>query len=251
MMRLLFIEQRKIRRRHVGLLYLAPLILIMVWMAWCLRDMDDVILRQGYYLMLLNFPLMNAIILPTVLAAVCSRICDIEIKGNTLKLLCTIELRQSIYNYKLLINIIYLFFFTLAEVGIILLLGKLFSIRQPLPLIQISIFILSTFIVSLIIILLQQPLSLLFENQLFPLFFGVGGSFLGLFTWFFPQLPLRYLIPWGYYCVGATVNYHYEKATREITYYTIPFPYLCFGLFLLFGVFVYFAGKAKFLKKEV
>lgn len=250
-MRLLTIELKKIRRRHIGLLYLALLALILTWMSWCLKDMDDVILSQGYYLMLLNLPLMNAILLPTVLAAVCSRICDVEIKGNTLKLLCTLESRQNIYHIKLLINAIYLLLFSLAEAGIILLLGKIFSIQQALPLPQLGTFILSTFFVSLVLILLQQPLSLLFENQLFPLFLGVGGSFLGLFSWFFPELPLRYLVPWGYYYVSATVTLYYEKTTREVTYYPIAFPIFYFGLFLIFGVIVYFIGKTRFLKKEV
>lgn len=250
-MRLLTIELKKIRRRHIGLLYLALLALILTWMSWCLKDMDDVILSQGYYLMLLNLPLMNAILLPTVLAAVCSRICDVEIKGNTLKLLCTLESRQNIYHIKLLINAIYLLLFSLAEAGIILLLGKIFSIQQALPLPQLGTFILSTFFVSLVLILLQQPLSLLFENQLFPLFLGVGGSFLGLFSWFFPELPLRYLVPWGYYYVSATVTLYYEKTTREVTYYPIAFPIFYFGLFLIFGVIVYFIGKTRFMKKEV
>lgn len=250
-MRLLTIELKKIRRRHIGLLYLALLVLILAWMSWCLKDMDDVILSQGYYLMLLNLPLMNAILLPTVLAAVCSRICDIEIKGNTFKLLCTMDSRQNIYHIKLLINAIYLLLFSLAEAGIILLLGKIFSIQQALPLPQLGTFILSTFFVSLVLILLQQPLSLLFENQLFPLFLGVGGSFLGLFSWFFPELPLRYLVPWGYYYVSATVTLYYEKTTREVTYYPIAFPIFYFGLFLIFGVIVYFIGKTRFMKKEV
>lgn len=250
-MRLLTIELKKIRRRHIGLLYLALLVLILAWMSWCLKDMDDVILSQGYYLMLLNLPLMNAILLPTVLAAVCSRICDIEIKGNTFKLLCTLESRQNIYHIKLLINAIYLLLFSLAEAGIILLLGKIFSIQQALPLPQLGTFIFSTFFVSLVLILLQQPLSLLFENQLFPLFLGVGGSFLGLFSWFFPELPLRYLVPWGYYYVSATVTLYYEKTTREVTYYPIAFPIFYFGLFLIFGVIVYFIGKTRFMKKEV
>lgn len=250
-MRLLSVELRKIRRRHMGLLFLAPLLLMFAWLAWILKGMDEAVLHQGYYLLLMNLPLMNAIIMPTVFAAACSRICDIEIKGNTFKMLCTMEPRQSIYYYKLLINTIYLLLFSLAETGMILLLGKLFSFQQALPVKQLGIFFLATFLVSLVIILMQQPLSLLSENQLFPLFFGVAGSFFGLFTWFFPKLPLRYLVPWGYYCVGSTINMYYEEATREVTYYLIPFPYLYFGLFLLFGVLIYFVGKAKFMKKEV
>ena len=250
-MRLLVTELKKIRRRHIGFLFAAALAVNFAWMLWAMSDMDKVIIYQGYYYLLLSLPLMNGIFLPTILAAAESRLCDIEIKGNTLKLLCTMEPRQSIFHTKLLAGILYLALFASAETVMIPVLGKIYQVKQILPIQELGIFFLSTFTVSLVLMILQQSLSLLSENQLFPLFFGVAGSFAGIFSWFFPQLPIRYLLPWGYYCVGTTINMYYEDATRTVTYYTIPFPTVFFVGFLIFGILVYMIGKRLFMKKEI
>lgn len=250
-MNIFLTELKKIRCRHIGLLYAATLFLIFIWMVWAMSDMDDVIIQQGYYYMLLSIPLMNGVFLPTIVACVESRLCDIEIKGNTYKLLCTMQQRHSIYHIKLLFGILYLLFFSLAETAVIPLLGKLYHVEQEMPVDSVFIFLFSTFTVSTVLILIQQPLSLLCENQLFPLFFGVGGTFVGIFSWFFPQLPIRYMLPWGYYCVGTDINMYYEEAARTVTYYKIPFPKEFFAGFIIFGILVYIIGKNRFMKKEV
>lgn len=250
-MRLFVTELKKIRRRHIGFLFAAALAVDFAWMLWAMGDMNEVIIYQGYYYLLLSLPLMNGIFLPTILAAAESRLCDIELKGNTLKMLCTMEPRQSIFHTKLLTGTLYLLLFTIAETMMIPALGKIFQVKQKLPLTELGIFFLSTFLVSLVLIILQQSLSLLSESQLFPLFFGVGGSFVGIFSWFFPQLPIRYLLPWGYYCVGTTINMYYEESTRTVTYFTIPFPTEFFLGFMVFGMLAYVIGKRLFMKKEI
>lgn len=250
-MKLFITELRKLRRRHIGLLYAATLAVIWAWALWAMNDMDKVIMYQGYYYLLLSLPLMNGIFLPTILAAVECRLCDMEIRGNTLKMLCTMESRQSLFHTKLLVGALYLFLFTLAETLTIPFLGKLFQIKQALPVSNVVLFFVSTFGVSLVLMMLQQTLSLLWENQLFPLFFGVGGSFAGIFSWFFPQLPLRYVLPSGYYCVGTTINLYYEEMSRTVTYYPIPFPTGFFLGFGIFGILVCLTGRRLFLKKEI
>lgn len=251
-MRLFMTEFRKIRRRHIGLLYVGAWLFTFLWMAWAMSTMSlEEINSQGYYYLLLSIPLINAIILPTILACVESRICDIELKGNTLKMLCTMQPRHSIYHIKLAVSILYLLIFSLAETAIIPLLCHYYQISQPIPIKYITIFFFSTYAVSFVLVVLQQSLSLLSENQLFPLFFGVGGTFVGLFSWFFPNLPIRYMLPWGYYCVGVSVNMIYDETTRTTTYYTIPFPKEIFCLFLIFGILIYLIGKDRFMKKEV
>lgn len=251
-MRLFWTELKKIRRRHIGLLFAGAWLFAFMWIFWAMGRMDfEEIDHQGYYYLLLSFSLINAVILPTILACAESRICDIELKGNTLKMLCTMQPRLSIYHIKLAVSMLYLLIFSLAETALIPLLCCYYQISQPMPVEQIATFWFSTYTVSLVLIILQQSLSLLSDNQLFPLFFGVGGTFVGLFSWFFPNLPIRYMLPWGYYCVGVSVNLFYDEATRTSTYYLIPFPWKIFCCFLVFGVLVYLIGRDLFLKKEV
>lgn len=174
-----------------------------------------------------------------------------ELKGNTLKLLCTMQPRHSIYHVKLIISFLYLFLFTLAEVALMPPLCKKFHSVQQMPADLVGLFFLSSFMVGAVLIILQLSLSLLSGNQLFPLFFGIGGTFVGLFSWFFPDLPLRYLLPWGYYCVFLTTDLHYEESTRIVTYYPAAFPWPLFAGFLLFGILLYLAGRHLFIHKEV
>ena len=251
-MRLFWTELKKIRKRHIGLLFAGAWLFTFIWIFWAIGQMDfDEIDNQGYYYLLFSFPLINAIILPTILACVESRMCDIELKGNTFKMLCTMQPRLSIYHVKLAVSMLYLLFFSLAETALIPLLCYYYRISQPIPVEHVAAFLFSTYTVSLVLIILQQSLSLLSDNQLFPLFFGVGGTFVGLFSWFFPNLPIRYMLPWGYYCVGISVNMSYDDITRTTTYYTVPFPIEIFGCFLLFGIFIYLIGRDRFMNKEV
>lgn len=249
-MKLFITELKKIRRRHIGMLFTANLIIDFIWMHWAMDD-SKYVYNQEYDYLLLSLPLINAIFLPIILAAAASRLCDIELKGNTLKMLCTMEPRQSIFHTKLLIGTVYLLLFSLAQTAMIPILGGMLSARQEIPIARICLFCISTFGISLVLFLIQQSVSLLSANQLFPLFLGVGGSFVGVFTWFFPQLPLRYMLPWGYYCVVLTVNMYYDYATRDVTYYATPFPTVFFLGFMAFGVLVYIIGKKLFMDREI
>ncbi len=252
-MRLFFTELKKIRHRYIWLVYGAAFTVIFLWLGWCVVDMDSYgIAGQEYFYLLLSLSLMNSIFLPIALACAASRLCDIELKGYTFKLLCTMQPRHSIYHIKLFVNCLYLLAFSLAETALVPLLGHSLKASQPLPAPHICIFFFTTFIVSLVLYILQQSLSLVSGNQLFPLFLGVGGTFIGIFSAFFPSQAFFFrLLPWCYYMIGCPINMYYESSTRETTYFEIPFPTGAFLGFLLFGIILYFLGKTIFMKKEV
>lgn len=141
--------------------------------------------------------------------------------------------------------------FVMMQFLLILILGRYFRFSQPVPWEHIGYCLLAAFITGLVIMLLQEILSLMMDNQLYPLFIGLIGTFIGLFSWFFPNLPLRYLIPWGYYCVGCTINYNYYEETRVMDCYTVPFSWGGFSILIIFGILLYVYGRHLFLEKEV
>ncbi len=254
MMRLFLTELKKTRRRHIGLVYAAALGLMIIWALWAMSRMqarNDVITQQGYYYLLANFPLMNSFFLPVIIACAESRLCDMELKGNTFKLLCTMQPRHSIYHIKLLLSFLYLLFFTTTQTALIYAFCSFFHVTQPAPAENILLFFLASLTVGTVLIIIQQSLSLLSENQLFPLFVGVGGTFAGIFSGFFPQMPVKYLLPWGYYSAFLTVSLDYEEASRTVTYYPVPFALPLFTGFVVFGIIAYLFGKDRFMKKEV
>ncbi len=227
------------------------LLLDLVWMYWIFSTAKAAELAQGYYQLLVNLPLVNTITIPIMAAVTASRLCDTENKGNTYKLLCTLQEKGSIFRNKFLLGSVFLLLFALMQLALIVFIGWRFRISQEFPAEQAAYFFLSTLATSIVLLLVQQILSLQMDNQLYPLFAGMIGTFIGLFSWFFPHLPLRYIIPWGYYCVGCTVNYTWDEDTRIMEFYTIPFSHAAFGLLCLFAVLLYAYGKKRFLKKEV
>lgn len=252
-MSLFITELNKIRRRHIGMLFTATWIIDFIWMYWAMgRGLTGTqfLLGQEYYYLLETLPIINAIFLPTILASAASRLCDIELKGNALKMLCTMEPRQSIFHTKLLVGILYVFLFSVAQTAMIPLLCTILPTEQEgMPLINVLLHGMTTFGVSIVLLIIQQSLSLLSKNQLFPLFFGVGGSFVGIFFAFFPQIPP--VLPWTYYYALCTVNMHYSQSMRDVTYYLIPFRTGLFLGFMAFGVLAYVIGKRLFMHKEI
>lgn len=253
MISLFITECKKIRRRHIGMLFAATWIIDFIWMHWAMgRGLTGTqfLLGQEYYYLLLNLPIINAIFMPTILASAASRLCDIELKGNALKMLCTMEPRQSIFHTKLLVGAMYVLLFSLAQTAMIPLLCMILPTKQTeMPLTNVLLYGMTTFGVSMVLLIIQQTLSLLSKNQLFPLFFGVGGSFAGIFFAFFPQIPP--VLPWTYYYALCTVNMHYSQSMRDVTYYLIPFRTGLFLGFMVFGVLAYVIGKRLFMQREI
>lgn len=244
-------EIKKTKGKFIWGILLGGLLLDFVWLYWIFLKMDDVERAEGCYNLLMSMPLVNTITLPIMAAVIASRLCDMENKGNTYKLLCTLQEKGEIFRNKLILGGLYILWFSLLQLCLFFFLLWKYRVPQELPMEQIGYFFLSTFVTSVVLLLLQEILSLMMDNQLYPLFIGLIGTFIGLFSWFFPNLPLRYMIPWGYYCVGCTVNYIYDKETRAMEFFTIPFSYGGFAALLLFAVLLYLYGRNLFLKKEV
>lgn len=249
-MRSLITEIKKTKRRFIWAMLPAVLLLDFVWMGWIFAKAQAQELAEGYYNLLTNLPMINTITLPIMMAVIASRLCDMENKGNTYKLLCTLQKKGEIFRNKLILGSLYLLVFTILQFFVIRILGWQYQIPQVFPWEQVGYYLLSTFITSLILLLLQEILSLMMDNQLYPFFIGLMGTFLGIFSWFFPN-QLRYVIPWGYYSVGCTISYTWDRDTRIMDFYTVPFSYGGFAVLLLFGVFIYVFGKHLFVGKEI
>ena len=93
-------------------------------------------------------------------------------------------------------------------------------------------------------------LSLFSRSQILPLVVGLAGSFLGLFSMFFPANIMR-LVLWSYFAVFSTMGLNWDKTTRISTYYEIPFPFSTFLLFLVFCTAAFFLCRTIIQKKEV
>lgn len=244
-------EWMKVRYRKIGLLIAAFLGLIVLWVIWALSDAPAEQIWDGYRMMFLQISLMDTILLPTMIAMLTSRLCDAEVKGDTLKLLCTMEKKGRLFDMKLLMGAVYLAAFVAAEVCMILAAGVLYGYGRPLESVHILYFVTGIYLVSLAVLLLQQVLSFFFENQILPLAAGLFGSFVGLFCWFFPGSPVRKCFLWGFYSLFCFINYDWDETTRIVTYYNVSFDTGSLMLLLVILVLGYGFGKMMFLRKEI
>ena len=245
-------EWMKLRRRKAGLLILAFLGFTFVWCAWVVSDADLQDLADGYRWILSNLSIINTILLPTMLAMLASRLCDMEIKGNTLKLICTMEEKGRLFDMKVLTGGVYLVFYVGAELLLLVLGGTLYGFGEPMQLRHVLYFMLQNVTVSLVVYLLQVMLSFRFENQIIPLAAGLFGSFIGLFSWFFPDSSLfRWIFVWGHYSLLHFIGNNWDETTRVSTFYDVEpnWAALCLILALLAGG--YLAGRQLFVRKEI
>ena len=159
--------------------------------------MDAHDLYQGWMYFLYQLPLLNSIMMPVIAAVVASRLCDIEHKGQTFKLLNTVMPAQRLFAAKFVCGALYMLATVLLQLIVIVAVGYTAGFWGNPPSNKLLYYLLFTTAVNLTILLLQQVLSLLFKNQMIPLSVGIIGSFAGLFIMYFPQSLERFFL-WGY-----------------------------------------------------
>ncbi len=109
------LEQKKLKRRWMSLLFLTVFLLIGLWCLWSLSDLDLTSLNDPSAMLYLNLLLMNTILFPITAAALACRMCDMEQAGNTYKWLCTMEDAKEIYQGKAALGALWILFFFLGE----------------------------------------------------------------------------------------------------------------------------------------
>lgn len=251
MMRELRVEIRKTRRRFLWLMPIGVAFMELLLLSTNSYLRKPEIAPQLWSTLLFQLPLYNTIFCPLVLAALASRVCDSENKGNTYKLLCTLQQKKHIFDVKVLLGALYVLFLTALEAVCVLLLGVILPVSQAFPLRHYLIFLAVLFLVSLSLYVMQLILSLMMTSQLIPLFIGLLGSLVGLFSAFFPIGKLAAAVPWGYYLIGSTFASWYDRESRITYLYEIPFQWELMALFAALSLFVCLAGRHFFLKKEV
>lgn len=244
------VELKKAQHLKIMLIPLGFLAVLFLWAAFSYTNASDYDKAQGYANLFYELPLINCVILPIMLAVLSSRLCDMEIKGQTQKLLYTLQEKGSFYDWKFLHEAFYLLLFGCGEGLIFPLCGKLFGFTEPLSFGLLCRHVGITLLVGAVVLTLQHLLSLCSQNQILPLIVGLIGSFLGLFSMFFPPAFAR-LVLWGYFGAFPAYGMNYDAAARLCSFYEVPFPTGLFLLFTLFGILFYLVCRHIFLKKEV
>lgn len=141
----------------------------------------------------------NGLFFPILAAVIASRICDMEHKGNTWKLLeCNNQNRRSIWFCKFTIVSTLMMLAIFIQAFIIIAYGNSVGIVQPLPVRTLLGFVLGTVMITFVVVTIQVFFSLVCTNQLIPMSIGMIGALIGFISTLLPP-GIRNILIWGNY----------------------------------------------------
>lgn len=244
------LEFYKCRRRKIFLVGLALILAQVFWVGVSIVRMDGEDLRQGWMWLLYQLAMLDSIMLPLATAVITSRNCELEHKGNTMKLLETLTTPARLYNAKLAWGAILLAGLLILRTLLFLTIGYYKNFGGAIPWSEYARFTLVSWCVSMMLYLLQQGLSLRFAGQAVPLIVGLAGSFLGLMGLFFP-VGVQRLLPWSYYGLLSFVEMHWDEATHVTEFFWRQPSALDVCCFLAWTLAFLVIGRTIFVRKEV
>lgn len=251
-MKVIFLEFYKLRHKH---LYLMATLLVLVEILWGLTAANTAISRNPlnakWEHLILMISSLNSLFLPILTAICVSRICDMEHKGDTWKLLLSFSVRRGqLYFAKYICACSIMLWVIFLQIVTMYCFGQYKSFEQPTPILLLLQFFLGTILTSFAIAALQQWISLAIKNQAFSLSVGLIGAFIGLTSNLLPE-SIRNLFIWGYYISLSPVkqsfeNEEYHFAIQEIS---TMMPYFTFVLIV--SMLIFLAGTIHISRKEV
>ena len=251
MMRAFLCEIKKAHRRHDWVIIFGTLAIIALWVGGTvLQNTKPEQLPDMYWTLLFSFPMINTVILSLCTAVLASRIWDVENKGNTYKLLFTLQTPDALYGSKLMLGALDVLIIVLADAAVIPLIAKMAGATGALPLPAFGWYILSTAATSLMLFFLELVLSIAFRTQVPALAIGLGGALIGLFSAYLPPFLGRFL-PWGYFMQGLCVAMDWNQQTRITHYYQVPYPFWTLAVLAAVSAVLIVTGRRLVLKKEV
>jgi len=250
MIGLIRLEFYKLRRKNLPLMII---LFLGVELAWAFMAASKSLHRNpdssGWEAAMVTLASMNGLFLPIVAAVVVSRIGDMEHKGNTWKLLMAASAdRYRIYAAKYVCACSHLLLGIAVQAVAVYGFGRASGWAGPIPVGLIAASSAAAMVTSMVVIALQQWLSLAVQNQAFALSLGMLGGFIGMTADLFPAGVRRFFI-WSYYTGLSPVTSHYTGQTMELAVRAVPV--LSLAVLFLLGIAVYAAGSIHVSRQDV
>ncbi|PYI56988.1 ABC transporter permease [Paenibacillus flagellatus] len=250
MIQTLGLEYFKIRRKKIGILITLLLSFEMLWSFVSIsmsiaRNPDQAVWES----VLFSVSSMNGLFMPIVSAIVVSRICDMEHKGNTWKMLVATDVKRGrLYAAKYICANILLLYGLLAQTVLMVAFGLVKDFPGAPPVDLLARYIGGTMLVTLAVTALQQWISWASQNQTFALCLGMVSGFIGMTSGLFPAAA-RHLFIWSYYLDLSPVTYRYTEASS--TYMEQPWGFGIAAAALAMALLLYIAGSIHVTRKEM
>ena len=243
-------ELQKAHRRHdLALCLLIPGIVVL-WVGG-LAPSDPEELANGYSALLYSIPVIEAILMPVLMAVLASRLWEIEVKGSMPKLLYTLQERRSLFAGKALLGTGEVLLMVTLEMAVSILLGRVQGYTEAFPagpfvytgICTLSVYVMVFFSVLLLMVIYVIPMP--------ALCVGIVGALIGLFSAFMPPL-VSYFVPWGYFvplsCYEVAL---WDQATHTVTYGLRPYSWGLLAFTVVLAAALFAAAWRMMRDKEV
>lgn len=251
-MRAVGLEWYKLRRKRVGLMVI---LFLLVEIGWAFAATSMSISRRpdqaGWEPLIAMVSSMNGLFLPILTAICVSRICDMEHKGSTWKLLLTLSVRRgTLYAAKYLTAVLVMLAVCLLQATAMTAFGMVHDFEPAVSFVPLGRFVLGTMLTTMILIALQQWASMAVKNQAFALALGMVGGFLGLTGDLLPVQVSRFLI-WSYYTGLSPITQSYtDESLHFIVREAAPMLPVMAALIAV-GAVIYAAGSVHVSRQDV
>lgn len=250
MVKALHAELQKAHRRHDLVICLAVPVIVTLWAGWSApTDADE--LANAYSALLYALPVLNAILMPIVMALIASRLWDMEVKGSTTKLLYTLQSRRSLFAGKAALGVGEVLLMTALEMAAAAGLGQLQHYTEPFPAVPFVYTGVCTLAVDTMLFFSELLLMLVFDNPLPALSVGIVGALVGLFSGFMPVV-VSYFVPWGYFFPLSCYEVaRWDQASHTVIYGLRPYNWGLLAFTLVLAAVLFAAAWQMMRSKEV
>lgn len=250
MIKILGLEYFKIRRKK---LWIMIILFLIVEMLWAFMSISRSIARNPEHAVwesvLFTVSSMNGLFMPIISAVVVSRICDMEHKGATWKMLVATNVnRGNLYAAKYICANSLLLYGILAQTVLMIVFGLIKDFPGYPPMELLIQFIGGTMLTTLAVSALQQWISFAIKNQAFALCLGMLGGFIGMTAGLFPAAT-RHIFIWSYYTDLSPVTYLYTEPVG--TYIVQPVGLGIVVAALIMTIIFYIAGHTHVTRQEI
>ena len=230
-------ELQKARRRHDLLICLAVPVVVYLWAgAEAPTGADE--LANAYSALLFALPVLNAILMPIVMALIASRLWDMES-------------RRSLFAGKALLGTGEVLLMVTLEMAVSILLGRVQGYTEAFPAEPFVYTGICTLAVDVMLFFSELLLMLIFDNPLPALCVGIVGALIGLFSAFMPPL-VSYFVPWGYFVPLSCYEVSYwDQATHTVTYGLRPYNWGLLAFTVVLAAALFAAAWRMMRDKEV
>lgn len=251
-MKLMSLEWYKLRKKH---LFMMVILFLLIEIGWAFMAAKISFSRNPenacWEAIIAMLSSMNGLFLPILTSICVSRICDMEHKGNTWILLLTASVKCSkLYAAKYIFASILLLWACIVQMIAIIAFGFSNSLDQPVPYGLIFKFLLGTMLTNMVLLALQQWVSMAVKNQAFALSLGMVGGFIGLVADMLPS-GLRHFLAWSYYTLLSPIAQNYSSDKMHFIVRDISLLVPKAAMLMVFGIGIYLAGCIYVSKQKV